>query len=223
MKLIITLFLFFINFQIIKSQIIKNDCNKNILNSKELEKCINDSIYIGDFEPRINYISKLTTGILPKYRKQRNILEVEKSFKTELDHLKKIYDSVSTKKIDTFLKDSYKNGQYVSPKGYLSTMIAMQSFNLYPDTYAMLVNRTHIILNPETSEKNLKLYANLIDKIFNKIPNNKKIEIIKIVTKLREEKKNIQINRFIELFQDDEMLTNERNKYDVIDYLLWTT
>ena len=102
-------------------------------------------------------------------------------------------------------------------------MIAMQSFNLYPDTYAMLVNRTHIILNPETSEKNLKLYANLIDKIFNKIPNNKKIEIIKIVTKLREEKKNIQINRFIELFQDDEMPTNERNKYDVIDYLLWTT
>src|SRR5690606_32075291 len=104
MKIIITLLLFFINFQIIKSQIIKNNCDKNILNSKELEKCINDSIYILDFEPRINYVSKLTTGILPKYRKQRNILEVEKSVRAELNHLKKIYDSVSSKKIDTFLK-----------------------------------------------------------------------------------------------------------------------
>lgn len=223
MKIIITLFLFLTNFQIIKSQIIKNDCQKNVLNSRELEKCINDSIYIADFEPRINYISKLTTEIFPKYRKQRNNLEVEKSLKTDLSRLKKIYDSVSTKKIEIFLKDSYRNGQYVSPKGYLSTMIAMQSFKLYPDTFAMLVNRTHIILNPETTEKNLKIYANIIDKLFNKISDNQKIEIINIVSKLREEKKKIQISRFIELFQDDEMPENERNKYDVIDYLLWNT
>ena len=222
MKIIIIVVLFFINLQTLKSQISINDCNENILNPKELEKCLNDSVYVHDFEPRINYIVKLTTGILPKYRKQRNKLVIDSKIEIEICQLKKIYDSVTSKKIDTFLSDSYKNGQFVSPKSYLSTNIALQNFKFYPDTYAMLVNRMHILLNPETSEKNLKFYANLIETLFDKITEIKKIEIIKVVSKLREEKKSIQVNRYIELFQDAEMPSNERNKYDVIDFLLWT-
>ena len=36
------------------------------------------------------------------------------------------------------------------------------------------------------------------------------------------EKRDIQINTYMELFQDGELKKNDREKYDVIDFLLWT-
>lgn len=223
MKTKIILLLFITNLQILSAQYIKNDCDKLLLNSKELEKCINDSVYAGDFEPRINYITKLTTSVFPKYRIQRKNLHVESAIKTELDQLKKIYDSVASHKIDVYQKDNLKNGFYVSPKSYLSTTIALQSFNLYPDSYAILLNTIHTFLHPKTSEEDLRFYGNLIDKIFNKIPAAQKSEIIAVISQMRKEKRDIQINTYMELFQGGELQKNDRDKYDVIDFLLWTS
>lgn len=222
MKTKIILLLFITNLQILSAQYINNDCDKFLLNAKELEKCVNDSVFADDLTPRINYITKLTTSVFPKYRIQRKNLPVESTIKTELNQLKKLYDSVASHKIDVYQKDNFKNGFYVSPKSYLSTLIALQSFNLYPDSYAILLNPIHTVLHPKTSEEELKFYGNLIDKIFNKIPAIQKSEIIAVVSQLRNEKRGIQINTYMELFQDGELKKNDREKYDVIDFLLWT-
>ena len=214
------LFTFFSTF--LSAQFIDNNCDQKILNQKEYNKCIKDSIYKFDFAPRINYITSLTTQVLPKFREIRKKIVFGQNITEQIDNLKKIYDNEASKKVFVFQKDTYKNGMFVSPKSYVSTNLAFQNFIIYPDTFAILINQNNLLVNPKNTTKELDYFEKLINELFSKIPEKQKIEILKTVTELRIEKLKIQTDGPTEVLQGIGILNeDERKKYDVIDFLIW--
>ena len=215
-------FLFIFCSSLFTAQFIKNDCDKKILTEKEYQKCLKDSIYKSDFEPRINYITTLTTKVLPKYRAIRKKIEFDHNITQKVDSLREIYNNQTEKKLYTYQKDVYKNGMFVSPKSYISTNLAFQNFMLYPDVFALLVNRNNLIVTPRNTENELECYQKLMNDLYTKLSEKQKIEIAKIVLELRRDKLEIQTEGPTEILQGIGILNEqERNKYDIIDFLIW--
>ena len=213
-------FTFFSSF--LSAQFVSNNCENKILTEKEYNKCKTDSVYISDFQPRINYITSLTTKVLPKYRLIRKKTEFEQNLTEKINKLRKIYENETAKKLYTYQKDTYKSGMYVSPKSYVSTNLAFQNFILYPDTFALLINRNNLIVNPKSTKEEIDYYEKIITEIFNEISEKQKNQITTIVSELRQEKLKIQTDGPTEVLQGIGILNEkERNKYDIIDFLIW--
>ncbi len=222
-KILLLSFILFLNFNSnnLHSQIIvKNDCDTEIFSKVEFEKCITDEVWKDDIVVNTNYIIKFKTSLLPKYRKLRKELRLPIDLQNSLQQLKKTYDSVLVKKTSIFLIDMDKNQQYVQPKAYLSSLISLQTFNFYPDVYAILLNDIHLQLKPITSTEDLTNFNILIDNIFQAIPNELFKRLVEITTSFSNENAKLMKEGFSLLFQGKQS-EKDLEKYRIINFLLW--
>ena len=80
--IIILIFLVFVLYiSTFSQQFLTNLCDSTILNKEEFEKCKIDSIWINDIVIKTNYISALKTELLPKYKVQRQKIQLPKDLK----------------------------------------------------------------------------------------------------------------------------------------------
>lgn len=222
-KILLLSFILFLNFNSnnLHSQIIvKNDCDTEIFSKVEFDKCKTDEVWKDDIVVNTNYIIKFKTSLLPKYRKLRKELRLPIELQNSLQQLKKTYDSVLVKKTSIFLIDMDKNQQYVQPKAYLSSLISLQTFNFYPDVYAILLNDIHLQLKPITSTEDLTNFNILIDNIFQAIPNELYKRLVEITTSFSNENAKLMKEGFSLLFQGKQS-EKDIEKYRIINFLLW--
>lgn len=197
-----------------------NNCDQNILTKEEFEKCTRDSVWSHDLTVKIDYISSLKTSLLPKYRIVRKQFKTTERIELKISKVKNLYEAVLVMKTNQLKNDSDKNNRYVQPKSYLSTLLSLELFKFYPDSYAILLNPIHQQLNPETNSVDLNDVKRMIDELVKEIPQKEYIEIAKIVKNLRIEKQKLLDNKMLELFQGS-ITSEERLKYDVINFLIW--
>jgi hypothetical protein len=167
-----------------------------------------------------NYITNLKTDLLPKYRKLRREIKLSNELQTSLRHLKETYDTVLNLKLSTYLIEMDKNQKYVQPKAYLASLLSLQTFKLYPDIYAILLNDIHLQLSPKTSISDLNMYKKLVDKISKSIQPDlfKRLELI--TTSFLADNDQLKKNGFSSLFQGTQS-QEDKKKYQIINFLLW--
>jgi hypothetical protein len=212
------IYFFLIYAKLLFSQI--SPCDKKILNKIEFEKCVNDSIWHEDLKIKIEYISKLKTSILPKYRIKRKNLILSNEISNSIIKLKSLYDSTYIHKSKQFKIDFEKNSYYLQPKSYLSTVLSLELFQFYPDLYAILLNPIHINLTPKTDQSKITETELIVKEIINLLPETTLEELKKNVSDLKSDKIKIIQNHQIELFQGGDDLKDKLN-YDIVNFLIW--
>jgi len=200
---------------------VANSCDSTILTKEEFKKCLADTAWNGDIVISTNYITNLKTDLLPKYRKLRKELILSNDLKNSLHHLKIAYDTVLNAKLSTFINEMDKNQKHVQPKAYLSLLLSLQTFKVYPDVYAILINDIHLQLSPKTSISNLNRYKELVDKVSKSIHPNlyKRLEVI--TTSFHADNDKLKKSGFSPLFQGTQS-QEAKKKYQIVNFLLWT-
>lgn len=205
-----------------KSQTLSaNHCDSSILTQQEYEKCKIDTLYNNDIIARTNYIVFLKTELLPKYRAQRKALILPDDINVHIKALKTIYDSTTNYKLQRMAFEMDRNQKYIQPKAYISTLLALETFKFYPDTYAVLLNEIHLSLNPRTDFNQMKQIKKLIDKIYSSLNTSFKDKIQQITTQLTQQRRAYTKDYFLDMFQGN-IADEERSKYNIINFLLWT-
>jgi len=200
---------------------VANSCDSSILTKEEFEKCLADTAWNADIVISTNYITNFKTDLLPKYRKLRKEIKLSNELKISLRHLKATYDTVLNAKILTFINEMDKNQKYVQPKAYLSSLLSLQTFKLYPDVYAILLNDIHLQLSPKTSIYDLNRYKEYVDKVSKSIQPDlfKRLELI--MTSFITDIDKLKKSGFSPLFQGNQN-QEDKKKYQIINFLLWT-
>lgn len=200
---------------------VTNACDSTILTKEEFEKCMADTAWNEDIVITTNYITNLKTDLLPKYRKLRNEIRLSNELQNSLRELKVAYDAVLDAKLSAYLIEMDKNQKYVQPKGYLSSLLSLQTFRFFPDIYAVLLNDIQLQLSPKTSIPDLKVYAKLIDKVFKSIQPDLYKRLENITRSFVADNDNLKKNGFSSMFQGIQS-QEEKIKYQMINFLLWT-
>ena len=200
---------------------VTNSCDSTILTKEEFEKCLADTAWNADIVISTNYITNFKTDLLPKYRKIRKELKLSNELKISLQHLKTSYDTVLNAKLLTFIKEMDKNQKYVQPKAYLSSLLSLQTFKLYPDVYAILLNDIHLHLSPKTSISDLNRYKEFVDKVSKSIEPDLYKRLESITTSFFADNDKLKKSGFSPLFQGAQS-QEDKKKYQIINFLLWT-
>ena len=133
--------------------------------------------------------------------------------------LKQLYDSTLTEKAKIFMRDMDRNQKYLSPLSYVNSLLAFETFRIYPDVYAILINPIHLELNPKTTTYQQDYFNRLVSKIYMLVTEWNDTSIVENAKPLTKEKR--QFSKSLDMFQgviDEE----ERYAYDIINFLLWT-
>jgi hypothetical protein len=222
MRLFIILILcLFLDFQGRSQNLVGNHCDSTILTQEEYEKCKIDSVFGNDIIVRSNYIIFLKTELFPRYRIHRKEIVLPNEVKRNIAVLKAIYDSIINVKLQRFSLDMDRNQKYVQPKAYIASILAFETFKLYPDVYALLLNEIHLSLNPKTDFNQMKQIQVLVGKIYSLLSNSLKEKTQQITSELTRERKAYTNNPFLDMFQS-ELNKEEKEKYNTINFLLWT-
>ena len=198
-----------------------NHCDSAVLTRHEYEKCKGDTIFNSDILVRVNYITFLKTELLPKYRIQRQALIIPNDIRKDVKRLKSIYDSTVAFKVQRMAGEMDRNQNYVQPKAYVSSLLALETFKFYPDVYAVLLNEIHLSLNPKTSSDKMKQIEKLIHKVYASMNTLTKDKIHQIASALTKERKAFIKDYPLDMFQGD-IGEEQRKRYNVINFLLWT-
>lgn len=200
---------------------VSNSCDSTILTKEEFEKCLADTAWNRDIVISTNYITNLKTDLLPKYRQLRKELMLSNELQNLLQQLKVAYDTVLNAKLTTFISEMDQKQKYVQPKAYLSSLLSLQTFKLYPDVYAILLNDIHLQLSPKAPVSVLNMYKELVDKISKSIdPDlNKRLEVI--TTSFLADNDKLKQSGFSPLFQGTQS-QEDKKKFQIINFLLWT-
>ena len=195
----------------------QNCSNPNI--TKELEtKIERDTIYKQDVQFRIEYYIKLSNTILPKYFGLKELIKKEVEIEDK-EKVKKLAESYEQNRVD-YLNDFRKNqlSKYQNALGYsnLNTLLIFESLSLFPDTYAILLNKT--IPNSRAKSKDKILIDQLYSKYNNIIIRNS--DCIKdMAMDIKSAKNEFKI---VEIFQNTGNRTEEDNaKTELINLLIW--
>ncbi len=195
------------------------NCDSTILTKQEFKKCKGDTIFNADIFERINYVTFLKTELLPKYRLKRTALTLPSSLKTNLKQLKRLYDSTVTYKLETFTREMDNDQKFVQPKAYISSVLALETFKIYPDVYAILLNPIHLGLKPKTTPSQLKQLNSLVYKVYNSMTKLNNSLVWELAEALNKEKRKYSTT--LDMFQGT-MNEEERSVYDIVNFLLWT-
>lgn len=197
-----------------------NTCDSLLLTKKEYEKCKVDAVYETDIINRTNYLISFTTQLLPKYRLKRQGLYSSKKLNDLFEKFRLVYDSVSEQKLLFFEKDMLKNQLAIQPKAYISSLLAFQSFKLYPNIYAILLNDIHLQLKPKTTKAQLKNYTEKVDEIIGSIPEDLYNKVLKITTELAAENSFLVKRGVVQIF-NGALSESDKIKYDIVNFLIW--
>jgi hypothetical protein len=200
--------------------LVDNTCDSATLTMEELEKCLADKAFYADILITTNYIIKFKTALLPKYRIIRNELTLPDELQNSLKLLKITYDSVVNAKIPAFQAEMSKNQKHIQPKAYLASLISLETFRIYPDVYAILLNDIHLLLSPRTSIANLNSHKKLVEQVFNTIPIDLHQRLEEITTSLVSENEKLKIGGFSPIFQGRPN-QGDLEKYQIINFLVW--
>lgn len=201
--------------------LIPNSCDSTVLTKSEYEKCTADTIFNNDIISRTNYIIFLKTQLLPKYRFKRNSLVLPDNLKRQIHILKAFYDSTLDFKRQIFTKELDKNQKYVQPKAYVTTLLAMEIFNIYPDVYAILFNPIHLGMKPQSDYNKLIQAEEMMNNILALLPDEMKQSVEKLVIELTKQRKSFTSGYFYDMFQG-EVIEEKRLRYNIVNFLLWT-
>lgn len=214
------IFLFFTDFKSFGQNVPSKLCDSAVLSKQELDKCLRDTIWDADIAKKIQYITILKKGLLPRYRTIRKKLILPEELQNALLLLKKKYDSVLNYKLSVILFEMDKNQKYVQPKAFISSMLSLQTFRFYPDIYAILLNDIHLILSPKTSIDDFNSYHKQVEEVSNSISTELKNRLETITTSFYLENEILMKGNFIPQFQgggNQEVMKN----YRIINFLLW--
>ena len=200
---------------------VANSCDSTILTKEEFKKCLADTAWNADIVISTNYITNLKTDLLPKYRKLRKELMLSNELQNSLRHLKAVYDTVLNAKLSTFINEMDKNQKYIQPKAYISSLLSLQTFKLYPDVYAILLNDIHLQLTPKTSISDLNAYTELVNKISTAIQPDLFKRLESMTTSFLADNDKLKKSGFSSLFQGTQS-QEDKKKYQIINFLLWT-
>jgi hypothetical protein len=205
----------------LSQQLSLNSCDSTILNKEEFEKCKIDSVWTKDIIIKMNYISSLKTGLLPKYKVQRLKIHMPQDLKVLVKQIRHLYDSTLNHKLAIWEKEIDMNQKYVQPKAYISTLLSFRLFKFYPDVYAILLNDIHLNLKPKTSSAQIENFRELFVRIITKMPKDLYQEILKITTEFHADKLKLTNELPLEMFQG-----NRQDPYiiscNIINFLIWT-
>ena len=202
-------------------QFLLNVCDSSILTKEEYEKCKIDSVWTNDIIVKTNYISVFKTELLPKYKLQRQKIQMPKDLEALIKRIKYVYDSTLNHKLNVWEKEMDMNQKYIQPKAYISSLLSFQLFKFYPDVYAILLNDIHLKLRPQSSTNHIKNNRELLERINKKIPAGLYRELLKIATEFQVDKFKLTKGSTIELFQGvkPDAYTVSCN---IINFLMWT-
>ncbi len=204
------------NCQLLKA----NVCDSQLLSKEEYVLCVQDSAWTEDIPIKINFIATFQTQLLPKYWLERQKIKLPKELSNLLPKFRNLYDSILNNKIQFFSKVVDRNRMYVQPKSYLSTMLSLELFRLYPDVYAILLNDIHLQVRPKTSPKDFLRYHQYFDSIIAIIPENLYAQLAITVSSFHKEKIKFVNKQNIFPFQGT-LEKSLREKYDIVSFLLW--
>ena len=198
-------------------QFSNNNCDSLVLSKEEYIKCQTDSVYLLDISHKMNFISKLKTEILPVYRDSRKKVVLSGTLRNALDELKLTYNIVLKEKTFRILETGDSNQLRVQPKSYISLLLSLELFKIYPDVQGVLLNEIHIILEPKTTLGELSIYQELVGKVINLIPNELEKEILTASNELYNFK--IKNGKYFLFLGEPKSRQKELN---MVNYLLWS-
>jgi len=219
MKIIIAILLTITWYEVKAQELTSYPCDKNILTDEAYEKCLSDSALKLNVFAVTNYIALLQKKIFPGFRINRKSLNIPVEVESDLAILRNMYDSTLKFKTGVIKEDMYKNQKYVQPYAYISSYLALEIFNLYPDIYAILLNPIHLVLRPKTNPDSLKLIETYTSKIFSALPADLYSEVLLYSKDLELKRKEFSYN--VVMFQG-ELEAAQKDKLNVLNFLLWT-
>lgn len=187
--------------------------------SRELEiKITTDSIYKQDVQFRMEYYAKLSKMILPKYFGLKKLIKqkVEVEDRTKIEELAKSYEQNRVEYLEEFKKNQLSKYQNTLGYSNLNTLLIFETLHLFPDTYAILLNKT--IFNSRAKTKDEILIDELYSKYYDILSKNS--DCIKDMTlDIKNAKKEFKI---VEIFQNTGNRTEEHTaKTELINLLIW--
>jgi hypothetical protein len=201
--------------------LVPNTCDSSVLTKSEFEKCMVDTNFNNDIIARTNYITFLKTELLPKYRLIRNSLLLTENLKRKVKILKVFYDSTLDYKKHIMTLEMDRNQNYIQPKAYLTTLLAIETFKIYPDLYAILLNPIHVVLKPQSDYIKIIWAEEMVDDILTSMTVEMKREIQQLVLEMSKKRKAFTKEYFYDMFQGD-VVEEKRSFYNVVNFLLWT-
>jgi hypothetical protein len=198
-----------------------NTCDSTILTKVEYEKCLMDTMFNNDILARTNYAIFLKTQLLPKHRVVRKSLTLPRKLRDDLKQLKTFYEDGVNFLIITLSKEMDRMQKHVQPKAYISTLLALENFKIYPDVYAVLLNEIHSKYSLHNAYPKMRNSKELIDKIYASLDQTQRQHLESIANSITKERKNYTQHYWLDMFQGD--IDEElRKRYNVLNFLIWT-
>jgi hypothetical protein len=218
--LIITIVFFTTSKEARSQSLASNICDRTILTKLEYEKCLMDTMFNNDIFARTNYAIFLKTQLLPKYRVVRKSMNLPRKLRDDLKQLKTFYENGVNFLIITLSKEMDRVQKHVQPKAYISTLLALENFKIYPDIYAVLLNEIHSKYSLHDAYPKMQDSKELIDKIYASLDQTQRQQLENIATSIAKERKNYTQHYSLDMFQgniDEEL----RKRYNVLNFLIW--
>ena len=194
------------------------DCQKSTLTESLNERMELDSVYLMDIDFRIKYYAKLSKEILPKYGMLKSQIkeEIKNSDLEKIQEIATLYDDTRKLILNEVKGNQRKFYQDVLAYSKLNSILIFETLDLFPDSYALLTNKSRIGNQLKDSEYQLILtifsnYEHLLQE------NNDCID--SFFHEMSQSKKELNI---IEMFQNTGNKTeSETRQGNLIDLLIW--
>lgn len=133
-------------------------CTKSTIDKTSIEKKIIDTIYKADLQNQIAYFAHLNQEILPKHSTLKaDILKaIKKEDYVSIQELKKAYLQNGQLLLDTAKNIQKMHYNNLNVYSILNTVLFKEVFDTFPDSYALLLNRS--TLHAGNRESTLELF-----------------------------------------------------------------
>jgi hypothetical protein len=196
------------------------NCSEINIDKIHNERIESDSIYKEDVQLRIKYYVKLSKIILPKYFElKKNIYDdLESNDKIKIRKLAKRYEQNRLGYLNRFKETQLRVYQNINAYSSLNNLLIFETFNLFPDSYALLLNES--IHDSYVDSQDEVLVNELYSKYEYIVENNFEC-ITEMMIDIKSVKKEYKI---VEIFQNTGNKTKKLcDKSDLINLLLWVS
>lgn len=215
MKYTYFIFLLFSSYTGLFSQ----DCEKSTLTEALYERMELDSVYLIDIDYRIKYYAKLSKEILPKYSILKNQIrkEIKNSDLAKIREIANLYYNTQKLVLDEIKGTQKRVYKDVLAFSKLNSILVMETLVLFPDSYAMLTNKSRI--GNQLKDQEYQLITNIFSSYEYLLQDNNEC-INGFFNEMKESKKELNI---IDIFQNTGIKTEtETRQGHLIDLLIWS-
>lgn len=202
----------------VSTGLFSQDCKQGTLKESIYESMELDSVYLIDIDFRIKYYAKLSKEILPKYSMLKSQIkeEIKNSDLEKIQEIAILYDNTRKILLNEIKESQRRIYQDVNAYSKLNSILIFETLDLFPDSYALLTNKSRV--GNQLKDQEYQLILNIFSNYEHLLQENNDC-INSLFNEMSQSKKELNI---IEIFQNTgNKIKSETRQGNLIDLLIW--